>query len=158
LTRWEPDRVVDGGGWRFWIRDLSTRRARPLFCASPERTMFVPGPGVAGWCEEAGALEIRTEVCVAPADDVELRTITITNRGRVPRTIDVTGCVELVLHDPVADAAHPAFSKLFVQTARIAGRPVVTASRRPRSPEESHPHVAHTIVGEGGFEVETDRF
>src|SRR5262249_17414975 len=89
--------------------------------------------------------------------DAELRTITVRNHTDRRRTIDVTGCLELVLHDPAADAAHPAFSKLFVQTAWDDDARALVATRRPRSPSERHACVAHALVGEGALEWETDR-
>ena len=51
----------------------------------------------------------------------------ITNRSRTSRTIEVTSYAEVVLASPAADALHPAFSNLFVQTEIIraaAGDPV----------------------------------
>ena len=44
----------------------------------------------------------------------------------------MTTSAEVVLHDPAADASHPAFSKLFVQTEWDAERRAVLARRRPR--------------------------
>ena len=51
----------------------------------------------------------------------------ITNRAARARTIEVTSYAEVVLAPPAADALHPAFSNLFVQTeivARAAGDPL----------------------------------
>ena len=53
---------------------------------------------------------------VSPEDDIELRRVTLTNRARARRTIEVTSYAEVVLAPPAADALHPAFSNLFVQT------------------------------------------
>ena len=64
-------------------------------------------------------LETHTEVTVSPEDDVELRRISITNCSRFPRTIELTSYAEVVLASAAADATHPAFSNLFVQTEII---------------------------------------
>src|SRR6185436_17351885 len=61
-------------------------------------------------------LEIHTEISVSPEDDVELRRVTITNRSPLFRFIELTSYAEVVLASPAADAAHPAFSNLFVET------------------------------------------
>ena len=44
----------------------------------------------------------------------------ITNRSRARRTIEVTSYAEVVLAPAAADALHPAFSNLFVQTEIVA--------------------------------------
>ena len=58
----------------------------------------------------------QTEIVVSPEDDIELRRVRITNRARVRRTIELTSYGEVVLAPAIADAAHRAFSNLFVQT------------------------------------------
>src|SRR5260370_40489134 len=80
--------------------------------------------------------ETHTEIVVSPEDDIELRRVHITNRSRAPRTIDVTSYAEVVLAPAAADALHPAFSNLFVQTEIIQGRNAILCTRRPRSLEE----------------------
>ena len=59
---------------------------------------------------------------VSPEDDIELRRLRITNRADARRTIEVTSYAEVVLAPPAADALHPAFSNLFVQTEIVRGR------------------------------------
>jgi cyclic beta-1,2-glucan synthetase len=161
LSRWSGERIEDADGWRFWLRDLDLGRLWPLLQPASSRPAgngtVLSGPGLFGWQQRDHGIEARVEVCVAPGDDAELRCITLTNRTDRSRRIDLTGCLELVLNDADADAAHPAFSKLFVQTAREPGREVVVATRRPRGPDERHPAVAHAVVGEGAWECETDR-
>ena len=61
-------------------------------------------------------LDTHVEISVSPEDDVELRRVSLTNLGRTARTIELTSFAEVVLAPPAADAAHPAFSNLFVQT------------------------------------------
>ena len=59
------------------------------------------------------------------------------------------------------DAAHPAFSKLFVQTEFVGERGVLLATRRKRSPDEAVIWAAHCAVIEGvavgALQCETDR-
>ena len=49
-----------------------------------------------------------------------MRRISFTNIGRSTREIELTTYAEVVLADPAADSAHPAFSKMFVQTEFVA--------------------------------------
>ena len=63
-----------------------------------------------------GAITTTLEVVVSPEDDAEVRRVSITNLGTQTREIELTSYAEIVLAPPAADAAHPAFSNLFVQT------------------------------------------
>ncbi len=159
LTRFAADRVCDADGWRLWLRDPGLGRtwsiARPTH-ASKQGTVFA-APGVFAWQQRDHGVETRLEVCVAPVADAELRTVTVINRTDRTRTLEITGCVELVLHDALADASHPAFSKLFVQTARDEASGALIATRRARGHGESHPALAHLLIGAGSSEWETDR-
>ena len=159
LSRFAADRVSDADGWRMWLRDPAVGRtwgiARPV--QGSRNGQVFSAPGVFAWAQRDHGIETRLEVCVAGEADAELRSLTVTNRTERTRTIEVTGCVELVLHDPVTDASHPAFSKLFVQTALDEPTGALMASRRPRGHGESHPAVAHLLVGPGAAEHDTDR-
>ena len=81
----------------------------------------------------------RLDVCVAPDADVEVRRLTLRNRAQRPRRIEVTTYLEVVLNARGAHAAHPAFSKLFVETEfepaaarcwRAAGRAAPASAAR----------------------------
>ena len=100
----------------------------------------------------------RVEIGVPPDDTVEIRLVTVRNESDRKRTLDLTTYAEVVLAPREADAAHPAFSKLFIQTEYNAGRETLLASRRPRANGETHPWLFHVLRGEGGLEWETDRF
>ena len=105
--------------------------------------------------------ESHTEIVVSPEDDIELRRLRITNRSRTRRTIDVTSYAEVALAPPAADALHPAFSNLFVQTEIVAQRQAILCTRRPRSPDEQPPWMFHLMavhgVDAGDVSYETDR-
>ena len=102
-------------------------------------------------------IETRLEICVAPDRDVEVRRLYVCNRSPHPRRIEVTSYVEVVLNVAAAHAAHPAFSKLFVQTEYISEPGVLLAYRRPRSSTEHHPWMLHALRGDGPLQYETDR-
>ena len=98
---------------------------------------------------------------MSPEDDAEVRRLSIVNTGNRTRDLEVTSYAELVLAPPAADAAHPAFSKLFVQTEYAAKAGAILATRRRRSPADPEIWVAHHAVVEGEAlgkpEFETDR-
>src|SRR3546814_11724166 len=62
---------------------------------------------------------------------------------------------------PATDNAHPAFSKMFVQTEHLAEFGALTATRRPRSHGEPQIWAAHFAVVEGEIaadpQYESDR-
>ena len=73
----------------------------------------------------------------------------------------MTSYAELVLAPQASDLAHPAFSKLFIETEHLAGLGAIVATRRQRAPTEPQIWAAHLAVvgGEavGKREFETDR-
>ena len=83
------------------------------------------------------------------------------NLGTRTRDIELTSYAEVVLVPPAADAAHPAFSNLFVQTECVPELDVVLATRRPRSADEPRLWLAHVMAVEGetvgDLQWETDR-
>ena len=66
-----------------------------------------------------------------------------------------------MLTTPAADAAHPAFSNLFVQTELVRPRQAILCTRRPRSGGEKPPHMLHLMSVQGPTlgptSYETDR-
>ncbi len=161
LTRWRSDTTLDPWGGFLYIRDT---RSDALWSATPK-----PVNGNQGSCSvhfsadraefhrNAFGIESVLEVTVAPEDDVELRRLTVTNRSVRSRLLEFTSYSELALAPHAADKAHPAFSKMFIETERTADN-ILIAQRRPRSPEEPHVWAAHLIVGASGqIQSETDR-
>ena len=94
-------------------------------------------------------------------DDVEVRRLTITNRGAQTREVEVTSYAEIVLSRPEDDFAHPAFGKLFVETEHASQSAGLLFSRRPRSADEESVWAFHVLGVEGrlggAVEWETDR-
>jgi cellobiose phosphorylase len=164
LTRWVPDATVDAHGQWLYVRDLHTGRywsatAQPVITSDACYDVKFR-PGVAELSAVANDIEVKTSVCVAPDDDVELRLIKVTNRGRTERRLELTSYAELVLNTAVADVGHPAFSKLFVQTRFDATLGTLVAWRRLRSPDDVPLVVAQALFTQGTREApsyESDR-
>ena len=139
VTRWREDSTCDNWGTFCYIRDVTSgefwstayqptlkrskhfeaifsegraefRCRRPMTMTPIPRSLFRPR---------------MTSSCAASASP--------TARGRA-ETIDVTSYAEVVLAPPAADALHPAFSNLFVQTEiirRTAGDPLHSPAPLP---------------------------
>ncbi len=164
VTRWQEDPTADGCGTFCYLRDTAsgtvwsnthhpTRRPTGRYEA-------IFAEGRAEFRRSDLDYEVYTELVVSPEDDIELRRVHITNNARVQREIEVTTYAEVVLAPPMEDAVHPAFSNLFVQTERLADRPALLCTRRPRSDSEAVAWMLHLLAVRGDcgqVSVETDR-
>ena len=165
VTRWREDSTRDDWGTFCYIRDAASGEFwsaafQPTVKHSKNyETIF--SEGRAEFRRRDRDLDTHTEIAVSPEDDIELRRIIITNRGRTRREIEVTSYAEVVLAPPASDALHPAFSNLFVQTEIVDQRQAIVCTRRPRSRDELSPWMFHqmTVHGVETREVsyETDR-
>ncbi|MBK7972731.1 MAG: glycosyl transferase [Deltaproteobacteria bacterium] len=160
LTTWNGDRTTDDEGTFVYVRDVDTGSVWSLG-AQPVRApadLYVASAttGCVTFEREDGDLESVLDVAIANDADVELRRVRIGNRGGVARALEITAYLEVALHHPAAHAAHPAFSKLFVETSRDDVETLL-ARRRPFSPGERVPWMAATLVGPGVPSVESDR-
>jgi cellobiose phosphorylase len=165
VTRWREDSTCDQWGSFCYIRDVATGR----FWSSAHQPTVKPLETYEAIFSEAkvefrcreGELEAHTEIAVSPEDDVELRRVTLTNRARKRRVIELTSYAEVVLAPPAADDLHPAFSNLFVQTEILEERRAILCTRRPRSLKEQAPWMFHLLVVHGAevgaVSYETDR-
>jgi cyclic beta-1,2-glucan synthetase len=88
---------------------------------------------------------------------MELRRLRVCNKSNRLRQIEVTSYLEIALNDPNADAAHPAFSKLFVETKLNPELNALIAIRRPRANDETWPCAFHALLGVQPESWETDR-
>ena len=165
VTRWREDATRDSWGTFCYIRDVATKRfwstahqptAKPL---EHYEAIFSEAK-VEFRCGE-GELDTHTEIAVSPEDDIELRRVTLTNRSRKRRVIEITSYAEVVLASPASDDLHPAFSNLFVQTEILDQRRAILCTRRPRSHNEQPPWMFHLLVVHGAdvgtVSYETDR-
>jgi cellobiose phosphorylase len=165
LTRWREDGTCDNWGSFCYVRDCdegsfwSTTHQPTL--VKPDTYEVIFSEGRAEFRRRDNYIEMHTEIVVSPEDDIEMRRTHITNRSRVHRKIEVTSYTEVVLAPAAADAAHPAFSNLFVQTEILAAQNAILCSRRPRSVEEKMPWMLNLMVAHGEkigqISFETDR-
>ncbi len=165
VTRWREDVTCDSWGSYIFLRDV---RSGAVWSAGyqpsgaePDRYEVAFSEGRAEIIRHDGTITTTLEVAVSSEDDAEVRRVSITNLGSRVREIELTSYAEIVLAPHAADDAHPAFSKLFVETAFVADTGAILATRRLRSPGDPQAWAAHLAVVEGetigDVQFETDR-
>ncbi|MPZ34326.1 MAG: glycosyl transferase [Rhodospirillales bacterium] len=165
VTRWREDTTCDDWGSYVLLRDVGSgavwSAAWQPHGTRPDSYDVMFAEDRAEFVRRDGLLTTTLDVVVSPEDNAEVRRVSIANAGGEPRDIELTSYAEIVLAPPLADAAHQAFSKLFVQTEYLASAGAILATRRRRSPDEPELWAAHLAVVEGEtvgeIEIETDR-
>jgi len=168
VTRWREDGTRDPWGTFCYLRDVdggtmwTTAHQPTARRGSSYEAIF--SEGRAEFRRRDGDFDTHTEIAVSPEDDIELRRVHVTNGSRERRTIEVTSYTEVVLAAAAADALHPAFSNLFVQTEIVPASRAILCTRRPRSSDEEVPWMFHVMavhdadVGELSYETDRARF
>ena len=165
VTRWREDATCDNFGTFCYIHDVVSGIT---WSSTYQPTVKVPDMYEVIFTESRAeyrrrdyGIETRTEIAVSPEDDIELRCVEITNSSRRTRVIEVTSYAEVVLAPPAADALHPGFSNLFIQTEIIPEKSTILCTRRPRSSGDLTPWLFHRTAVHGGIQTEvsfeTDR-
>jgi cellobiose phosphorylase len=168
ITRWREDGTRDHWGTFCYVRDAASgtfwsTAYQPALKRSDSYEAIFSESRAEFRCRKHD-LDTHTEIAVSPEDDIELRRITVTNRARKRRTIDLTSYAEVVLASPAADAQHPGFSNLFVQSEILRQRQAILCTRRPRSASEASPWMFHLMAvhgadaGEISYETDRSRF
>lgn len=149
ITRWREDPTGDSWGAAILLRDaddgMAWQAGSSRFGCEPDRSSVDLDEGRVQFTRDDGSLTTVLEVAVAEEFDAELRCVTLVNHGPVARTLDLTSYAELVLGSAAADASHPAFSKMFVETEWIAHDRILLATRRRRAPDEPSIWAAHLV-------------
>ncbi len=165
ITRWREDVTRDAWGTYVFLRDVDSGESwsagyQPRG-GQPDSYEVIFSEDRAEIVRRDGAIGTTLQVIVSPEDDAEVRRVSLTNLGTKSREIELTSYAEVVLAPPAADAAHPAFCNLSVQTECIPELDTLLATRRPRSRGEVPVWLAHVAVVEGdpvgALQWETDR-
>jgi cyclic beta-1,2-glucan synthetase len=166
VVRRREDPTSDAGAHFIYLRDPWSTRVwsatyQPV-CREPDRFEATFDLDKITFRRRDTDIETHLEVTVSSEDDVEVRRLTITNRGAQTREIEITSYTEIVLSRPEDDLAHPAFGKLFIETEFDPQSAGLLFHRRPRSSDEL-PLVGFHVLGVdgprlgGAVEWETDR-
>ncbi len=165
VNRWNGDGTRTNEGQFIYIRDLDSNEVwsagyQPI-CRDEATYQAIFQGSKAEFRLRAFEVDVHTEVVISPEDDVELRSINLTNHSSTKRTIELTSYAEVVLTSPAADATHPAFSNLFVETEIVRESSAILCMRRPKSKEEKTPFMLHMVaaekINEDEVSFETDR-
>jgi cyclic beta-1,2-glucan synthetase len=165
VTRWREDPTCDPWGSYVFLRDVASGQ---VWSAGYQPSGVEPDRYEVSFFEDRaeitrqdGRIVTSTEILVSPEDNAEVRRVSITNLSNRVREIELTSYAEVVLATPASDSAHPAFSKMFVQTEFDADCGALLATRRLREPTDRPLWVAHVTALDGdaigGLQYETDR-
>jgi cyclic beta-1,2-glucan synthetase len=164
ITRWHSDLTDDQWGHWLYIQDVASGLVwSPLEAIDRAGADcdVVFAPDRAEYSATKGDLSVRLAVTIAAGADVEVRKVTLLNQGPRTSRVQVTNYAEISLGSPTEDARHPAFVKLFVESAFHPDVETLVFRRRPSSPDDPPLFVAHTVsrLHGGGSIVawETDR-
>ena len=166
VNRWREEPTRDSWGSYLLLRDedngVSWSPTRQPLGAQSEDVVVNFSAGLAKFASCNHVVDSTLEVAVAADADIELRRLTLCNRGEQQRRLSITSYMELVLGLAGADSAHPAFSKMFVHTEWEAQHGMLLATRRRRTDDEATMWAAHALQIEGqtadrACEYETDR-
>lgn len=165
LTRWREDATCDNWGSFCYVRDLASGHFwsstyQPTSAqADAWEAAFPEGRATFRRCDRD--IETTTDIAVAPQDDIEVHRVRVTNRSLAHRKLDLTSYAEIVLGPLAEDAVHPAFNKLFIETAIDREHQAILCTRRQRTPDEPTPWMFHMLAAHppttGDISYETDR-
>jgi len=165
VTRHREDPTRDQGSHFIYFRDVRSgavwSAAHHPIGGEPEdyRVTFLAEKAV--FHRREHEIETQLEIAVSAEDDVEVHRLSITNRGNEPREIEVTSYAEIALAPPADDLAHPAFSKLFIETEYLSESAALLCTRRKRAKDEPGAWAVHVLSVEGRMqgpvEWESDR-
>jgi len=165
VTRWRSDPTRDAWGSFVYVRNPVTGKLwsvghQPLGVLADEYEVIFSADK-AEFHRRDGVFETRLEVAVPPDQDAEVRRVTITNHDTRSHALEVTSYAEIVLNEPRADLAHPAFGKLFLETEWLPQYDALVCRRRPRGAGQQPMFAVHSVSADGSAsritEHETDR-
>jgi cyclic beta-1,2-glucan synthetase len=165
VTRWREDVTRDSWGTYLFVRDMDTGAVwsagyQPSGTEADSYEVTY-SEDHADFSRRDGSIATGLTIVVSAEHDAEIRRVSLTNLGSRQRHIELTSYAEIALAPQAADAAHPAFQNLFVQTEFVPDIGALLATRRPRSRDEKQIWAAHVaaVEGETGgvIQYETDR-
>lgn len=165
VSRWREDATRDSWGSYIFVQDMASRQMwstsyLPFYKKPDSYKVMLADDKVEFWRTD-GQVKTNTQIIVAPEDNIEIRQVTLVNESSEEKVFEITSYVEPVLASFGEDAAHPAFSNLFLQTDYLSSRQTLLVRRRPRSEEKPEFWGLHSVVTDAELtretEYETDR-
>lgn len=150
VTRWREDGTRDHWGSFCYLRDVYSGEfwsaAYQPTCVPVDQYEAIFSDAKAEFRGRKRGYDSHLEIAISAEDDIELRRLTVSNRSRRARTIEITTYAEVVLAPSISDEMHPAFSNLFVQTQIVRDKQALLCTRRPRSHDEVPPWMLHLVA------------
>ncbi|SQF97027.1 GH36-type glycosyl hydrolase domain-containing protein [Bartonella quintana] len=165
ITRFIPDTTEDQQGTLFFLRDTHNGR---WWSVTGEPTRVVEEEAISIFTDEKAeytktvdGIKSTLECLVTSEGCGEGRRIQLINTTNKDRLIEVTSYGELALAAMDTDCAHPAFSRMFIETEIAERERTIFAKRRKRSPSDPEIYIAHFVTDTMNtlreIEAETDR-
>ncbi len=156
LTRWHSDTTLDQWGTWIYVQDRESGALWSATCqpigSAPEQQEVLFYPHKVEFRRWDHGISLHTEITVS-ADGVEIRRVNILNESDRPRKLRLTSYGEVVLAAQSADARHPAFNKLFIESEYLPLENAQLFHRRLRSADEKPVTLAHALLVETGRKV-----
>jgi cyclic beta-1,2-glucan synthetase len=165
ITRSSLDLSENNSGWFCFIKDTSTSKVwsstyQP-FLKEPDSYSVTLSPFKAEFARVDDDIETKTRVYVAVDKNIEIREITLTNRNKDTKTIELTDYAEIVGLPHREDSSHIAFGKLFIESEYDQIRQSLAFKRRHRQEHKDDLWIFHSAIGDGKkisiTDYETDR-
>lgn len=163
LYRWRPDRIQPYGNY-LYLKVLETNQ---VFSATyhptkvkPDEYSVIFSHHKSEFYRRDKGLETQLMVTLSLQYDCEIRQLTIKNNETEARTIEITSYLELAAHTYLADKAHPAFNKLFIESEYLQEQGILLAKRRGEQ-TKNNPYLFHFLQSSSKaiqvLEFENDR-
>ena len=165
ITRWREDKVQDHYGMFFIVEQHHSGKRY----SSTYAPLNVNGDSYdvrfesnkSHYKRVDGMIETHTDVVIPYEDSVEIRQVTLKNVGNRSEHITLTSYFEPILTKQTADAAHKAFSNLFIETQTDESKNCIIAKRRTISDNAEQPMLAYRVIPPKGMSLpvhlQTDR-
>lgn len=156
LYRWKGNSTSDDSGMFFYVKNLNSNdywssTFEPCKnCGDKYIAEF--NLDKAKFNRKDGNIETQMEIVISPEENLEIRKITLNNLSDKARSIEITSYMEITLATLSADAVHPAFSNLFIQTEYDEKENILIGSRRGRVKGAKVPYIFHKVLVNGDLE------
>jgi cyclic beta-1,2-glucan synthetase len=164
LNRWFSDSLQDCWGQFVYVRDLVSGKFWSTTYqpskVEPNEYEVIYNPDKIETIRKNEALRTKQELVVSPEDPVEVKRISVTNLAKGTRRVELTSFAEVALANALADKAHLAFSKLFLETEFLSDYDALLVQRKPRSHSEKTIWMFHLVsmpIVWAPVQFETDR-
>lgn len=133
MYRWRPD-IYSETGFYIYVRDVEQQHYwstchNPVKVKADEYQVIFTNHS-AEYIRRDGDIITCTEVTLSSEDNIEVRKVTVKNNSQKEKQIEITSYMELVIDRYDAEASHPAFNKLFIESEYVKENNVLISTRR----------------------------